>query len=99
MSDEVYGSDYPEPNATHEDRARAWCDGLKIRDRLLELAAVAPPNVGGFFEGERLDRVVSKLLQGGARPGDDEPLAKAIMLVGIFEDMEGAGFVFRREEP
>jgi hypothetical protein len=77
---------------------RAHGATAKIRDRLLELAAVAP-NVGGFFEGERLDRVVSKLLQGGARPGDDEPLAKAIMLVGIFEDMEGAGFVFRREEP
>jgi hypothetical protein len=97
MSDEVYGSDYPEPNATHEDRARAWCDGENSRPAAR--TGGSRPNVGGFFEGERLDRVVSKLLQGGARPGDDEPLAKAIMLVGIFEDMEGAGFVFRREEP
>ncbi len=98
MTGEVYASDYPETSISHEDRARSWCDGLKIRDRLIELASVEHPDVAGFFEGERLDRAVSMLLQRGARPGDDDPLIGIIMLVTICEDMQNDGFVFRTEK-
>lgn len=71
-----------------EQRAAAWRDGLAIRHRIVELAAARDPDVAGFFEGERLDRIVEALLRRGIKGAEDPFLQSAIELVQIFEDMD-----------